>query len=160
MEETVLHILTSSIKQTPGSLVERGTAHSGHLIADFSTFPASIYRVGPHQDQMDIAAGLLTSIDYCAVARKWLIDFTVHTGLQDALAVERYGFWWALNSIKFVPALSDLGNFFAWIDLLDVVCHKHSPSSVMIHGHHEPVIHLAKQICKDTRIQVQHRQVN
>lgn len=156
MAATVLHILTPSSNQTPTSLIESGTDLSGHMIADFRNFPVSIYRVGPDQKCTDLTAGLLAPTDYWAVARKWLIEFTARTGLQDALAVEGYGFWWALNSIKFVPVLSDLGNFFAWVDLLSIACHKHSPSSVIIHGHHEPVIHLAKQICRDSEIRVQH----
>jgi hypothetical protein len=151
----VLHILTPASSQTPDTLLAANVAHEGDLVADFRQFPLRMYEIKAERIARDITLELLAARDYWAVAREWLTHFTQRTGLQDILAVDGYGFWWTLNSLKFVPVLSDVGNAFAWIDFLDVI-HKQSPSNtVIIYGKFDPIHHLVSQIFQGATIQLQ-----
>lgn len=154
MTKTV-HALTPSSKETVRSLAAAEIAAPGDLIADLGNFPPLVYEVVADGDFLDITTRLLTVRDYWAAARKWFSDFTANTGLQDALAIEEYGFWWTLNYTKFVPALSDLGNLFPWLDLLDAIRRKDAPDSIVIHGRHEVLEYLTGQIYRGVPIQVQ-----
>ena len=130
MKPGTLHILTPISNQTANSLL-KSVAVVGDLIADLRHFPPLAYEVNVEQTCVDITAGLFAMPDYWTVAREWLIQFTQQTGLQDLLAIDGYSFWWPLNSLKFVPALSDLGNTFSWIDLLVAICEKARPDAIV-----------------------------
>lgn len=155
MQVKVLHILTPLTVQTPESLEAANTNTVGDQIADFRQFPVVVYEMQGERGCRDITSDLLTAPDYWAVAREWLVRFTEQTGLQDILAVDGYGFWWTLNSLKFVPVLSDIGNAFAWIDLLAAIHQKAQPDRVVIYGKHDPIVHLVGQIFSDLETQWQ-----
>lgn len=152
--QRILHILTPRGGQPPTALAMGGMASAGDLIADLGRFPASAWKVGDGQVCTDITADLLPPSDYWAVARQWLIDFTDRTGLQDALAIDGYGFWWTLNGQKFVPAVSEIGNVFSWVDLLTTIREQFAPDLVIIHGQHDSIVHLAGQIFAGVPIHV------
>jgi len=151
----ILHVLTPLSQQTPASLVEESKLSVGDLIADFRQFPFAVYELQADQTYPNITGTLFAVPDYEAVARKWLIQFTAQTGLQDILAVEGHGLWWTQNSLKFRPSLSDLGNSFAWIDLMVEIDRHVQPPLVIIYGQHTPIIHLARQIYQGVTLQVQ-----
>jgi hypothetical protein len=137
------------------SLVEDCAAKPGDLVADLKRFPSVAYSIQSDQTSLDITTELMTIPDYWAVARAWLVSFTSNTGLQDSLAVDGYGFWWTLNAQKFVPALSELGNVFAWIDLLAAI-HKYcAPGDVIVYGQHQAIVHLVDQVFEGVTIRVQ-----
>ena len=152
--QRILHILTPLDAQTPTALAMGGMASAGDLIADLRRFPASAWEVGDGQVCTDITAHLLPPSDYWAVARQWLIDFTDRTGIQDALAIDGYGFWWTLNGQKFVPAVSEIGNVFSWIDLLTTIREQVPADSVIIRGQHDSIVHLAGFLFVGVPIQV------
>lgn len=154
MKTKRLHILTPSSNQTPDSLVGEGIGGIGDLIADLRHFPPMAYEVNAEQTCLDITSDLFTMPDYWTVAREWVIQFTEQTGLQDLLAIDGYSFWWPLNSLKFVPVLSDLGNSFSWIDLLDAIYKRARPDSVVVHGQHKALVNLARQIYEGLEFQI------
>jgi glycosyltransferase involved in cell wall biosynthesis len=99
-----------------------------------------------------MTARLLTSRDYWIVAREWLAQFTRKTELQDILAIEGYGFWWTLNGQKFVAGLTETGNAFAWLDLMEAVSQHFRCDRVVVHGQHNTIVHLAGQVFKETEL--------
>jgi hypothetical protein len=115
-----------------------------------------VYQAGPDGMLADITSDLLPAMpDYWTLAREWLAEFTARTGLQDLLAIEGYGFWWTLNGQKFVAGLSDLGNAFARVDLLDAVCRRFGLSAVTLYGEHKVLVQLAGEVCRGIPMQVQ-----
>lgn len=155
MAPNVVHILTPASSQTRETLLAANIAHEGDLIADFRQFPFAVYEIQAERVTRDITPELLAARDYWAVAREWLTHFTQQTGLQDILAVDGYGFWWTLNSLKFVPVLSNVGNAFAWIDFLDVIYKQSPPDTVIIYGKFDLIHHLVNQIFQGATIQLQ-----
>jgi hypothetical protein len=114
-----LHILTDRGDEAPASLARQGQAAAGDLVADLTRFPPALYEVTNSGTLSEMRYQALDDRDYWTVAREWLEGLTRQTGLQDQLSVGGYGFWWTLNGQKFVAGLSEVGNAFAWIDLLD-----------------------------------------
>ena len=150
-----LHILTPLSGQTPGSLVEQSAVVVGDLIADFRQFPFAIYELQADHTYPNITDDLLAVPDYAAVVRRWLVQFTAQTGLQDILVVEGHGLWWTQNSLKFRPSISGLGNSFAWIDLMIEIDRQVRLTLIIVHGQHSPIVHLAGQVLKGIPLQVQ-----
>jgi hypothetical protein len=155
MKPGTLHILTPINEQPPTTLLEQSVVVVGDLVADLCAFPCSVYEIQAGRTCVNITANLFTPPDYWAIARQWLVEFTGRTGLQDALEIDGYGFWWTLSGQKFVPALSELGNSFAWIDLLAAVYEQARPDAIVIHGQHDAIVYLAGQTCPGVEIQVQ-----
>lgn len=153
-EMRVLHILTPRSNRTPALLVDEQVATIGDLVADLRRFPSAVYEIGTDRTCLDITGSLLATPDYWTVARDWLVHFTEQTGLQDILAVEGYGFWWTLNGQRFVAGLTELGNSFSWIDLLDAIHEQFGLNSILIHGQHDAIVHLAGQVCQGVKVRV------
>ncbi len=150
----VLHILTPLSDQTPSSLVTESIAAAGDLVADLRQFPSVVHEIGVDQACVDVTADLFTAPDYWTVVREWLTEFTRQTGLQDILAIEGHGFWWTLNGQKFVAGLTEFGNLFAWIDLLEAIHRRVPPDLIVMHGRHSAIVHVVQQVCEGTRVQI------
>jgi hypothetical protein len=151
-----LHILTPLSNQGPDALCSESVIGEADLVADFRRFPAMVYQADLNGALADITSELLPAMpDYWTVAREWLAEFTARTDLQDLLTIEGYSFWWTLNGQKFVAGLTDVGNAFAWIDLLDAVSQRFSFGSVKLHGEHKILIRLVEEVCTGISIQVQ-----
>ncbi len=154
MKPITLHILTPASSQSPASLAKASLAVEGDLVADLRAFPCLVHEIQAGQVCVDVTANMLAAPDYWAVARQWLTEFTERTGLQDALEIEGYGFWWTLIGPKFVPAMSELGNLFAWIDLLAAIHERAKLSSIVVHGQHNSIMYLVDQICRGIKVQI------
>jgi hypothetical protein len=150
-----LHILTPLAEQTTASLAREKVGDTGDLVADLRRFPPLLYQNGEDGSRVDVTADLMPVRDYWTTAREWLAEFTRQTGLQDTLAIEGYGFWWTLNGQKFVAGLTELGNVFAWIDLMEAVRQHTRFERVLIHGRHGTISHLAYQVFKGPEIYIQ-----
>jgi len=150
-----LHILTPVSGRTPGSLAEEGTVATGDLIADLRRFPGVAYTVKADGTCQDVTTDLLASPDYWTITREWLADLTERTGLQDALSIAGYGFWWTLNGQRFVVSLTELGDSFGWIDLLDAIQKHGPPPLITLYGQHKVIRYLAEQILDGTEVRIQ-----
>ena len=151
----ILHLLTPLSNQTPGQLVKTHQVVQGNLIADLRSFPVYICEASPNQNPLlNITTNFVAATDYWEVAHNWFLNFTRQTGLQDVLAIDNYGLWWSLNFLQFAPASTDLGNSFAWIDLLDALGKREQLNTIIIYGEHKPLIHLVNQIFKGVRIEI------
>jgi len=145
MKATTLHILTPLANQAPTDLIEEKLVVEGDLIADLREFPPSVHEIKAGLEDEEITSSILEPTDYWALARQWVIEFTEKTGLQDILSVEGYGFWLTLNGQKFVPAMSDIGNTFIHIDLIEGIKERFAVRAVNILGDHRATVHLAQQ---------------
>lgn len=134
-----LHILTDRGQQTPASLSRPGQATRGDLVADLRRFPPALYELTASGAVREVADQVAAGRDYWTVAREWLEGVTRQTGLQDQLSVAGYGFWWTLNGQRFVAGLSEVGNAFAWIDLLDSLQARFQFQEITIYGQHPAV---------------------
>ena len=141
-----LHILTVHGDETPASLADRGLAAAGDLVADLARFPPALYKATDSGILREVRGKSLEGRDYWTIAREWLAALTRQTGLQDQLAVRGYGFWWTLNGQKFVAGLSEVGNAFAWIDLLDSSRDHGQFTQVEIYGRDPAAARLAAQV--------------
>jgi hypothetical protein len=148
----VLHILTPRSQQTPAGLAKQ--AAPGDRVADLRRFPPLAYEVGADGTCRDITDRLAPERDYWTVARDWLVEFTAKTGLQDVLSIQGYGLWWTHVAQQFVAGLTELGNSFAWIDLLHALCAELQPDRVLVHGQHPASQHLAREICGGAQVEV------
>ena len=117
-----LHLLTPNGQRDPAFLLAHDRAQPGDTVVDLQRFPPLAHAVQPDGTLADATAQVAPGHDPWRAARAWLVDFTAATGLEELLALDlhgrRYGFWWTLNAMKFVPGISNLSNTFAWIDLL------------------------------------------
>jgi hypothetical protein len=154
---TTLHILTPHSQQTPVALA--GQVAPGDRIADLRRFPPLAYDVGDDGICRDITDDVAGTRDYWTVARDWLAGLTGQTGLQDMLSIKGYGFWWTHVGQKFVAGLTELGNSFAWIDLLHALCAELRPERVLVHGQHSASLHLAREICSGVEVEVRAEKV-
>ncbi len=152
---SVLHILTDRGDQTPASLARIGQAGGGDLVADLRRFPPALYQLTDSGTHVEVSDQAPAEGDYWTVAREWLERLTRETGLQDLLSVGGYGFWWTLNGQKFVAGLSEVGNAFAWIDLLDSLRGRFQFQAVEIYGQHPAAARLAAQSWPEARIRIQ-----
>lgn len=141
-----LHLLTPQSRQSPTVLVEAGLAAAGHQIADFRSFPPLAYLVQSDGSRRDITADLHGAPDYWAVTREWLERLAAQTGLQKLLAVDGHGIWWTLDALKFTPGVADLGNVFAWIDLLRAVHRTVSLQRLVLYGQNESLDGILAQV--------------
>ncbi len=146
MEARTLHVLTPQSQHSPPSLLEGGGASSGDLIADFRRFPSLVYQAQADGTCRDVTADLLAPSDYWTIARQWLQGLTEAARLQEAMSIEGFGVWWTLNGQRFTPALSDIGNTFAWIDLLDAVRQNCTLGKVLLHGHNVALGRIVPQV--------------
>ncbi len=149
-----LHILTVHGDETPASVTGKGLAAAGDLVADLGRFPPALYKVTDSGTLKEVRCHSLEGRDYWTVAREWLEGLTRQTGLQDQLAVGGYGFWWTLNGQKFVAGLSEAGNAFAWIDLLDSLRDQAQFAQVEIYGQHPAAALLAAQVWPDAQTRI------
>ncbi len=143
---TTAYILTPNSYHNPSSLATGGLVEAGALVVDLGRFPPAVYRIGTQHDCIDVTEGLVEPTDYWTVAREWLAEFTGETGIQDVLAIRGFGFWWTLNGQKFVAGLKDLGNSFAWIDLLAAIRRVSKPSSIIVYGRHDIISYLIGEV--------------
>jgi hypothetical protein len=144
MTAQTLYILSAQSKQSPATLLESTSLAAGDLIADLRSFPPLVHQVQADRSYRDITVELHSAPDYWAVTQQWLVEFTERTGLQERLSVGGHGIWWTLNALQFTPGLSDLGNSFAWIDLLRAV-QAHGPRRVVLYGQNRALESLLPQ---------------
>lgn len=149
-----LHILTPLSDQTPADLWQTQSFAKGTFIADLRGFPAYVFKVCSTQNYTDITAQFTEGKDYWQASQAWLLQFTKQTRLQDRLTVAGYGWWWSLNFHHFMPASTDLGNSFVWINLLEAISKQFLPKNIIIYGSHQPLIHLVKQIYQEAALQI------
>jgi hypothetical protein len=149
-----LHILTDRGDETPASLARQGQAAAGDLLADLARFPPALYELTHSGTLREVRCQALEDHDYWTVAREWLEGLTRQTGLQDQLSVGGVGFWWTLNGQKFVAGLSEVGNAFAWIDLLYSLRDQAQLLEVDIYGQHPAVARLAAQSWPEAQIRI------
>lgn len=154
MNTKTLHILTSSTDQTVDSLAREGVLVSGELAVDLHSFPPLVYEASTASACLDVTDRYLPPVDYWTVARAWLVEFTRETRLEEILSIDGFAFWWVTNALKFVPALSDLGNVFAWIDVLLGVRRESPPQSVVVYGEQQCVLHLIRQVFRGLNVGV------
>lgn len=145
-DERTLHVLTPAARTSPDALTAQPAVKAGDLIADLQGFPASAWLVEEDGACHNLTPALGLPGDYWTVARHWFKRVTAATGLQDALAVEGYGFWWTLNGQRFVPGLQDWGNTFAWIDLLQTLRQQHNVRRLTLIGEHPIITHIVLEI--------------
>ena len=150
-----LHILTPVGTLMPTSPAWEDVGENGDLVADLRRFPPQVYKNSGDGTCTDVTADLMPARDYWTTAREWLAEFTTQTGLQDVLAIEGYGFWWTLNGQKFVPGLTEPGNAFAWIDLMEAIRQEAQLEQILIYGQHGTICHLASEVFKGSEIVVQ-----
>jgi hypothetical protein len=147
-----LHVLTPISQLPPKTLARQ--AEYGDRIIDLRPFPPLAYEVDAEGMCRDITSGLIETRDYWIVVRDWLTGFTAQTGLQDILSIKGYGFWWTHVGQRFVPGLTELGNSFAWIDLLHALCAESQPGRALLHGRHEASLHVVREVCRDIHPEV------
>lgn len=149
---SVLHVLTPAAPHAPAALIRAEQLAAGDVIADLRRATPLAWRVAGQGELLDVTDELLPPADYWAVARDWLADLTARAGLAARLAVAGYSFWWPVDAKQFVPSFSDLGNLFAWIDLLAAVRDGFPPERIVVHGEHRAIRHLAGQLYGTTPI--------
>jgi hypothetical protein len=154
MSSRTLHILTPFASLTPLKLIDEYKIATGDLVADLRKFPPFVYKINGNGIYFDITSKLLRTTDHWPAIVKWLTRFTKETRLQDILSISGFGIWWSLNSLKFQPSVSELGNFFVWIDLLDEIHSQDRIFSVNVFGAHEAIIHIARQVFKTNEIKL------
>lgn len=147
-----LHILTPTSGQTPVELAAQ--VARGDRIADLRPFPPRAFVVDTDGSCRDITDQLVQHRDYWTVAREWLAEVTAKTGLQDVLCIEGYGFWWTHVGQQFVAGLTELGNSFAWIDLLHALCATSEPGRLLVYGQHAASLHLARAVFGDAEVEI------
>lgn len=148
-----LYVLTPHSQQIPAQIA--GRAASGDWILDLGRFPPVAYQVRADQTCRDETDHLVGPRDYWTIARDWLTEFTARTGLQDVLSINGYGFWWTHVGQRFVAGLTELGNSFAWIDLLHAIRAESLPGRVLIYGRHAAILHLVHVVCGGTEVEIQ-----
>lgn len=154
MSSRTLHILTPFASLTPLELIDEYKIATGDLVVDLRKFPPFVYKVDGNGIYFDITSKLLRTTDHWPEIVKWLTRFTKETRLQDILSISGFGIWWSLNSLKFQPSVSDLGNFFVWIELLDEIHSQDRILSVNVFGSHEAIIHIVRQVFNTNEIKL------
>ncbi|MFZ0549040.1 MAG: hypothetical protein WAM60_26575 [Candidatus Promineifilaceae bacterium] len=137
-----------------------GQIQDGDLVVDMRLFPSRLYKFDKDTDLKDITADSLPNPDHWKTASSWFSDFTQKSRLQELLSIEGYGFWWANNCLKFIPALNECGNLFSWIDLLKQVEEVYQPGEVTIYGRHSSIHRIATQIWIESNIQIVSKKEN
>ena len=160
-----LHLLAPTGPRTLDFLLAHNRAQPGDTVVDLQRFPPLAYEVQTNGTLGDVTSQVAPGHDPWRAARAWLVDFTAATGLEDLLALDlngrRYGFWWTLNAMKFVPGISNLSNIFAWIDLLRGVRQREETGKIVnriiIHNAvgDTHLDHLAREIFPDAQIHVE-----
>lgn len=150
----MLHVLTPKSSRSPADLIANDLLGAGDCVADLRLFPPRAYTLGLDRTLQDVGARLVPDPDYWTDARAWLVRFTQQSGLQDLLSVGGYGIWWSSVCRQFIPALSDYGNLFAWIDLFKAIREQANPDSVVVYGRHHPILHLVDRVYHGVEIQV------
>lgn len=146
MTSPTLYILTPSTALTPATVTEHRPTKPGDVIADVRGFPVAAWLVREEGALTEISNALLPTEDYWTVARSWFERVTREANLQNSLEIAGHGFWWTLNSQRFVPGLSDWGNMFAWIDLITAIAEKYDPTQIQVAGQNAIITHLLPQI--------------
>ncbi len=152
-----LHLLAPHGPRDLDFLLAHDHLRPGDLVAELQRFPPLAHGVQADGTLLDVTIQVAPGHDPWRAARAWLVDFTAATALQELLALDlngqRYGFWWTLNAMKFVPGLSNLSNTFAWIDLLHGLHQRQTTANAPVERlllHNDPgdshLAHLAREI--------------